>query len=108
MQCQHIILMGMELVAPMYRSWHALFCSAFSRAAPYATDGLRIAHKWTIRGSDASVMLPHVLLVAGVVAVNRSLGSCKSTGKGMSFCINARIDRVNRLLQNCLHPHLLR
>ena len=85
-----------------------LFFSAFARGALYAIVGVRINHKWTIKRSDESVVLPHVLLVAGVVAVNRRFGACKGTGKGMSFCSNARIDKGNLLLQNCLHPHLLR
>ena len=109
----HVILTGMELVATMYRLCHTLFCSAFSRE--YATDGSRIAHKWTIRGADASALLPHVFIVAGVdivagvVSVGGRLGACKGSGRGVSFCINARIaHRATRLCQNCLHPHLVR
>ena len=69
MQCQHINLMDKRTVATMSRACDTHFFFALSRAAPAATHGSRIAHKWPLTGSDALASPPHGAGLAVVVAV---------------------------------------
>ena len=69
MQCQHINLMDKRMVATMSRACDTHFFFALSGAAPAATHGSRIAHKWPLTGSDALASLPHGAGLAVVVAV---------------------------------------
>ena len=70
MQCQHINLMDKKMVATMSRACDTHFCFALSRAAPAATHGSRIAHKWPLTGSDALASPRHGAGLAVVVAVS--------------------------------------
>ena len=69
MQCQHINLMDKRMVATISRACDTHLFFALSRAAPAATHGSRIAHKWPLTGSDAVASPLHGVGLAVAVAV---------------------------------------